>query len=51
MPPPFEPLRLEALRAADDAAVQVVQRPPGIRAQIEGQNRRVHVFSPFLLLV
>jgi hypothetical protein len=38
----FEALRLEVLGAAGDGAVQVLQCPPGMRAQIEGQDCRVH---------
>ena len=46
----FESLRLKVLRAAGDGAVQVLQSPPGVCAQIKGQDCRVHAFYPFALL-
>ena len=42
----FKSLRLEVLRAAGDSAVQVLQSPPGVCAQIKGQDRRVHRRAP-----
>ena len=39
----FEAMRLEVLGAAGDGVVQLVQCPPGMRAQVKGQNCRVHV--------
>src|SRR5690606_17867718 len=38
----LESLGLEVLGATGDGAVQVMQCPPGVSAQIKGQDRRVH---------
>lgn len=43
---PLKSLRLEVLRAAGDRAVQVLQSPPCVCAQIKGQDRRVHRRAP-----
>ena len=45
----LEALRPKGLGVTDDLAVLEADSPACVGTQIKGQDRRVHVFSPFLL--